>query len=451
MLVAAACGDTGDTTTTEAPTTAPPATEPETTEAPAETEPETTEAPASTEAPTELEVLAAPTQDTCYYVKGLLVAPEGAPIVDPRVILVTDIDGVLTSLAEALPAAEAFGTEIDAYVDVYRIDNGSDPLALAAAIGNGAGPVYVMAPAPHWSFAPGEDTNAAGVSVDDAVFVDATPLADPPNTHVAVVDTGYEAAPDDAAGDWSWLESGVVGLDGDPDGGGHGTFVASIIRQVSPASQVVVARAHTIDKNQIVLPDGHTEAPDSVTSSLHVANAIERLKDHAVRGGFTNYDVWNLSLGTYKCELAEPVVDVVNALGEVSGIKVAAGGNENMAADFWPAAGDGIFGIDAMTTGNEVVLWNENMDRLEGAANALQGGHAYADPVPGIDLIGTIGNGQVVSWSGSSFAAAVASGLFASGADPANSPPVYAEVPFLRYVDEGIIYNDPARGPVELP
>ncbi len=180
---------------------------------------------------------------------------------------------------------------------------------------------------------------------------------------------------------------------------GHATFVAGLILQMAPG-------AHVTAEN--VVPS------NGVTDLVTVHDAICRLAESGVR-------VINLSLGCVTADDEAPFVlshaiEWALAYAAVAGrpapVFVAASGNDIGAKHFWPAADERVVAVAAATRHEE--SWR---------IAEFSGWGSWVDvAAPGDNLLSTranFGKGQLdydcyAYWSGTSFAAAVISGLIAS-------------------------------------
>jgi subtilisin family serine protease len=223
-------------------------------------------------------------------------------------------------------------------------------------------------------------------------------------TLVAVVDTGLVQ---DAPAEHSWL-NGVTGLaDRQVDEGvsiarygGHGTFIASIVRAMAPRAEVRIAR--DFDKAGALYESG-------------IVRALLKVLDWAP-------DVISLSAGTHTWKhrgLLSFHVFVNGPLRECQGtVLVAAAGNDGADWRFSPAEMDSVVGVGALGPPGDARAWFSD----------------YGDWVkvfaPGVDLVHAFARGTyeyqelragqsaefsgMARWSGTSFSTPVVSGLVAA-------------------------------------
>lgn len=223
-------------------------------------------------------------------------------------------------------------------------------------------------------------------------------------TLVAVVDTGLVQ---DAPAMHPWL-SGVTGqldrqvTEGNSIGryGGHGTFIASIVRAMAPRAEVRIAR--DFDKAGALYES-------------HIVRALLNVLDWAP-------DVISLSAGTHTWKhrgLLSFHVFVNGPLRECRPtVLVAAAGNDGLDWKFSPAEMDDVIGVGALGPPGDARAWFSD----------------YGDWVkvyaPGQDLVHAFACGQyeyhelragqeaeffgMARWSGTSFSTPVVSGLIAA-------------------------------------
>jgi len=222
---------------------------------------------------------------------------------------------------------------------------------------------------------------------------------------VVVIDTGRRRDVEHDHAEWL---SGITGADEHPDVGhytGHGTFVCGLLRSQAPDCAIDV-NAVTIDLGSVV--------ESSLTSTLR--EALIRDRPHLV----------SMSAGTTSRKGHAPIAleALCVALGEAGILLVAAAGNEGTDEKFYPAA------------------FNETMPHVV-AVGALDGNGRLADYsnhdwptvyARGSDVVNAFPRGEyvyqegrrmgfptefpdgVVSWSGTSFATPIVSGLIAARA-----------------------------------
>jgi subtilisin family serine protease len=202
-------------------------------------------------------------------------------------------------------------------------------------------------------------------------------------TTVAVVDTGVQT---DHPGLASRLVPGYDFLNhtpyvSDPAGGvdsGHGTFVAGLIAATAPGAFIMPIR--------VLDPSGQGDEVD-------VAKGIYYAVDHGA-------NIVNLSLGAYT---DSSVVDSAVLYAELHNvIMVAASGNDNTSALTYPAATNGVIAVSATDSYDQKASFSNYGDYITLSA-------------PGVDLYSTYDNGAYASGSGTSFAAALVSGVAALG------------------------------------
>jgi Subtilase family len=221
-------------------------------------------------------------------------------------------------------------------------------------------------------------------------------------TLVAVVDTGLV---EDAAARHPWLN----GVTGEPDGqvtggsidryGGHGTFIASIVRAMAPRAEVRVARDF---------------CEGGALFESHVVRVLRDVLDWAP-------DVISLSAGTHTWKhhgLMSFHVFVNGPLRERQGtVLVAAAGNDGEDWKFSPAEMDSVVGVGALGPPGDARAWFSNF------------GDWVKVFAPGVDLVHAFARGQyayqevrqgtadffgMARWSGTSFSTPVVSGLIAA-------------------------------------
>jgi hypothetical protein len=264
---------------------------------------------------------------------------------------------------------------------------------------------------------------------------------------IAVVDTGVVGA----AMLPSWMSTGIIRGQHDIDGleegdlGSHGTFVASLLRQIAPSHTVSMAKAGSLnDDHEDDAKRGASHPEPNPTTEFHVADAIHRLIERH-RGDNCVVEALNLSLGG-------PIVDGMTMVTVRSAIArwretfprapiFAAAGNTDGIGRIYPAAFGHVRGVSAAANGGGQVVWDEK-DKPRSPSS----GRDWVDDVaPGMDLIGLSGLSidEAISWSGSSFATAVATASHVNGGPVEvrgnlaywpNERMLYGDVPGLTYV-----------------
>lgn len=205
---------------------------------------------------------------------------------------------------------------------------------------------------------------------------------------IAVLDTGLSpscsilwaktAAQYNAIGSQGMAYDMARGVDsnanGVPDEGvGHGTFVAGVIDQLSPSSRLVVVRIADSDGN---------------------ATAWSLIKgiSYAVK---TGCEVANISMGSSR---AIPALGDVLEWARLSGtFCVAASGNENAEMVYDPAGISKVLAVTGIDSRNVKATFANYEGKIEACA-----------PAVGIRSYGPLG--QMMIWSGTSFAAPFVSG-----------------------------------------
>ena len=405
--------------------------------------------------------------EECFYLNRLVAAPHGvltaadAPSFGLALLGPAEIEAQLDLYLHPSEVPVAFegslnavGATIDGFVDLFEITDGSDQLARAQQLrtdhGIEAAPVHVAASAGHWPFKPGEDAVALPDVTLMAEDTDITGV-------IAVVDTGLVQT------GLPWLDPHVTiddPIDIDPyiDShavGGHGTFIASLVRLIAPPTRVSMARARAVDPAKVTAHPEHPVPTDAIFSSeLHVTEALARLLARHSEDP-TPVHALNLSLGTYGCLLpdvsGQPIIPIPTMAGALQQWVVthpnaaitAASGNEPFSTPFWPAALNQAFSgsaglaelvsVEAADLAGDPVAWDQN------GAKITDDNPWTNERAPGIDLIGVRGpvlpNPDIVwRWSGSSFASAVAAALVANGQTINND---YASIPGLSYLENG--------------
>ena len=238
---------------------------------------------------------------------------------------------------------------------------------------------------------------------------------------VAIIDTGINM--NDTHWPKSWL-AGITqdGANTDPltavskgpldHGGGHGTFVAGVVRQVAPHAQIQVYRA--LDS-------------DGIGSEVAVACAILS----AVAAGV---DIINLSLGTdsYK---DRPPVALTAALELVPDeiVVVAAAGNDGSTRPNWPGAAKRVVAVGALDQDMKPAPWSNRGSWVdvstvgEGVVSTFVPGYETAaqDAEPEDWRLDTT---PWAMWTGTSFAAPQITGLIARDAEASDVRTAFANL-----------------------
>jgi len=323
-----------------------------------------------------------------------------------------------------------------------------------------ARPVYGMTLQRHWTLEPGGETAAEVFSAGG--FAAHNPAGSANGVpRVGVVDAGFldpSMPTQDQITDFDLGEEF------------HGAFVADIIRRIAPSAGLRLVEVPLVtsssyppgnktpetQKNWLV--DGEPSS-EPVSDEIAVYDALITLlgTDPSLVDNFDpTIELLNLSLGTYACPVGsegelQPPEDVERVLAGLAGAGIgiaAAGGNEagveqyldDLATDlgvgplitaFYPAASQHTFGVGSFDVSGTLTSW-EN-----GTPVPDESGLSWETHAAGIDLIGLfLTDDSAVVWSGTSFAAAVFTGLLARGLaqEPPNSAVVetpYEDVPGL--------------------
>ncbi|MGH7565552.1 MAG: S8 family serine peptidase [Gemmatimonadota bacterium] len=206
---------------------------------------------------------------------------------------------------------------------------------------------------------------------------------------VAVLDTGVDPTHPLLAG--RLATGGVDVIDGDTDPSevadgvdsdgdgltdeamGHGTFVAGLVLSVAPEARVLPIRV--LDS-------------DGVGTAFQVAVGLEAARRAGAR-------VVNLSLGmTEEADVVEQVIDEMEDEGVVF---IASAGNRASDRRQFPAGAGDVIGVAAI-------------DEDDRRAEFSNFGSWVSASAPGVGLVSLLPTGALGTWSGTSFAAALASG-----------------------------------------
>lgn len=169
------------------------------------------------------------------------------------------------------------------------------------------------------------------------------------------------------------------GIDNDGDGVvdealGHGTFVAGLIRSVAPDARILPIRV--LDS-------------EGVGTAISIASGIEVARQNGAR-------VINLSLGM--AVEADVVEELIDDLADEHGlIFVASAGNQSTSERQFPAGENDVISVAA----------TDDTDRKADFSNF---GSWVDVSAPGVGLVSLFPGSRLASWSGTSFAAALASG-----------------------------------------
>lgn len=380
-----------------------------------------TSAPATTAAPaaetTPPGTTPATIEDRCLYRTDMLLTADGAlkgdqaEIDDKGLVLLTEPDDALLPNVDAATFAD-----IDSKLDVYTVKEGSDPLAIAKSLSVEAAPVLVTEVSGHWTYAPGTPATPTSAPANPltAGFANGEPSA-----IVGVVDTGYT----ETATTPAWLSSRAepaTGSNDDTSGepvAGHGKFVASVVAEQNPAARIVVARMASIDNKLIHQPATDDEALPSDPTSFVVFDELQMFVgiSHLLQTT-DEYDVLNLSVGTYQCAtLKTSGLAVLAALdfwyektstgGRAPAPVVAAAGNHRIGA---PAESGFIPGqlAPGFVTGPLVGVASVDSNT---PALLSEFSNVASVTAPGEHLVGIRIDGQWDDWGGTSFATAIVS------------------------------------------
>lgn len=234
---------------------------------------------------------------------------------------------------------------------------------------------------------------------------------------IAVVDSGIVAKSDrpDWMGDKYVTNETPIDIEtlGD-DGTSHGTFVASLMRMVAP--EIGVAMAAAPPDSSFERDSSHLLRATPPTNELDVLGAIGRLV-RRLRDDPASVHALNLSLGAPRCGYSDSflltlrsALDLWRSYFGVNAPIFAAGGNSDDPGPVYPAAFESVRGVAAGLAGEQKVWVNESPQPAKS--------RTWIDDVaPGVKLYGLGGlrKDDVVWWSGSSFASAVAAASFAKG------------------------------------
>jgi hypothetical protein len=391
------------------------------------------------------------------YMSGLVVVPMDEldvtqPFLEEMGIEQTvPLDEVLGSIddGEAEEEVVAARSLLGELIQVYTV-GGADPFGIAQEIRAMAGeglelhiaPIHAIGEAAHSGYQAGTDPDPLQESID--------PPSEAPETAdlAAVVDSGIYPNTPGLGGN---LESHPI--DEEPasqDGHSHGTFVSSIIRQLSPEHRITFARAREVPLGDFAWSDGAvgTTGLTTLSTEIHVAEAILRLV-HRHQNEAGQVRSLNLSLGGYSTTVGEDLWMTTTSLAidrwlqTFRGTPVfAAAGNASVTQTFWPAALESVTGVAALNdpaSGSPVeIVWDQNHNEVPWASLSSTPRPSTNELAPGSMLVNYTQPEMIACWSGSSFATAVANGLHLRGEasllNPQN-PPHRADVAQLTYWD----------------
>jgi hypothetical protein len=308
-------------------------------------------------------------------------------------------------------------------IGVFSI--GEDPHEVAAQLRDNditASPVHAVGTMNHIRLMTGAPARRATVTAE--------PELDEiePTQFIGVIDSGVTSAryrPD-------WLSNGLMARpedveppnfppETDPPWASHGSFTAGLIREIAPKHTIALARARPrpIGRFSASMQPSH-EPGDDPTTELDVLEATIRLVDR-LRSADGEVTALNMSLGAHACDKKDPMLVALKAAVRLwrdnfpEAPIFAAGGNTESKRKVFPAAYKKVRGVSAAADGSgDQVVWDRAHSPIAASKRRW-----ITDVAPGVDLIGTSGmTGGWVTWSGSSFATAVACALYANGVTP---------------------------------
>lgn len=257
---------------------------------------------------------------------------------------------------------------------------------------------------------------------------------------IDVVDTGWwkQAAQDPEA---PWL---AYGVDGDAEQinpaaihpyGGHGTFVAGVLRCQAPQADV---RIHGM------LTQGGAIFESNLMQQLDIACFGEDVPDIvSISGGTHTYN--DQPLKTFEhLALKHNLINNPNAP-----LIVAAAGNDKTSRKFWPAAFDWVVGVGSLDTDDTVSDFSDHGDWVD--IYALGRDHVNAFPTGTYTCYEPPNVGQVrqfknlAKWSGTSFSTPLITGLIAG---LMTEHGLTAHEAWLRLKADGIVRTDPRIGKI---
>jgi hypothetical protein len=201
----------------------------------------------------------------------------------------------------------------------------------------------------------------------------------------------------------------------------HGTFVASVIRRVAPDHRLSMASARPDPGYMESSEDGHiVGAAPQPTDELNVFGAIVRLVE---RHHEDEVAALNLSLGAHECPDSGTFLLTLRIALDYwldffpKRPIFAAGGNSECQQEIYPAAWEDIRAVGAATNGGDTIVWSSGSDIVP-----APGRHWITDWAPGHRIRGLSGVSpdDLIEWSGSSFACAVATAASVAGVDSTN-------------------------------
>ena len=236
---------------------------------------------------------------------------------------------------------------------------------------------------------------------------------------VAMVDTGIV----DQGNRPDWLGDVM----GDPDGGqvppSHGTFVASIIRQLAPQYPISVKVSGVVPVDKFHDVADTPQRLRKLTSEWHVADAILRLVDEHANDEQPPVAL-NISMGGPLADGADDMLVLRYAVARwyqafPDSPVVASAGNADNQHLIYPAALSGVISVGAADGDGNEIVWDQNDQLLRTSDIPLQRSWV-GELAPGLDIAGCSGAGRedFICWGGSSAAAAVALGARLQGRQP---------------------------------
>ncbi|GAB4001324.1 S8 family peptidase [Nocardioides ultimimeridianus] len=253
---------------------------------------------------------------------------------------------------------------------------------------------------------------------------------------VSVVDTGWWPA---AAGQHTWLAHGVVSEPADEEVinqtaiheyGGHGTFVAGVLRGPAPKAHIQVEGA---------LTHGGAVLESKIVAQLHQAYT-ERQHPQLISisaGTHSRSDFRLIAFDALMADLLER---------DIEPLVIAAAGNDGSSSPFWPAAFEWARGVGAVDPDAKVADYsNYGADWVDVYARGTD--HVNAFPVGTYPCYEPANAGQVrtfkglAQWSGTSFATPIVTGLVA--AEMSRNPGAKATDAFAKVVKAGSPGTDP--------